>query len=727
MLKERLNNYRSYQSFKPNFMNKLLTSVTVVICFFMITACSEEKSMTENPLFTPSTLPFEAPNFDDISVEHYRPAFEKGMELELAEIDSIASNPEPPTFENTIVAMEKSGRLLERTSSVFYNLTSAHTNDQIQEIQSEMAPKLASHSDNIYLNADLFERVQTLYENRNELDLDEASKKLLEDSYRDFVRAGALLTDEEQQRMREINERTSTLTTQFQDNLLKITQERAVLVDDVEELDGLSEDRIAAAQEAAEERGHEDQYLLSITNTTRVPILKSLNNRDLRERVWKASAYRGIGENGGVDNRPLVLELVELRAERATLLGYENHASYRHEPQTAENPENVLDMLTDLIPDVITNTEQEAAKITDVMREDGVEGELQPWDWEYYAEKVRQAEYDIDEAEVRPYFELDRVLKDGVFFTMNQLFGITFEERFDLPVYHEDVRVFDVFDEDGSQIGLFYADYFTRDSKRGGAWMNSFVSQSHLLDKKPVIVNVMNIPPPAEGEPALISFDNVTTMFHEMGHAVHGLFSDVKYPSQSGTSVPRDFVEFPSTFEEDWAILPEVLQNYAVHYETGEQIPSELLDKVIAARNFNQGFDTQEYLAATMVDLEWHLLDTTEIPSDVIEFEDQSLAKYNLDMKAVPPRYKSPYFAHIFAGGYSANYYAYIWSEILAADAFAYMRDNGGLTRENGNRFREYILSKGGSRDAMDLYESYRNGEPDVVHLLRRRGLTAEN
>lgn len=682
--------------------------------------------MTENPLFTPSTLPFEAPNFDEISEEHYRPAFEEGMKRELAQMDSIASNPEPPTFDNTIVAMEKSGRLLERTESVFYNLTSAHTNDQIQEIQSEMAPKLASHSDNIYLNADLFERVQTLYEQRDELELDESSLKLLEDTYRDFVRSGALLTEEEQQRMRQINERTSTLTTQFQDNLLKLTQERAVLVDDVEELDGLSQDRIAAAQEAAEERGHEGQYLLSITNTTRVPILKSLNNRDLRERVWNASAYRGIGEDGGIDNRPLVLELVELRAERAALLGYDDHASYRHDPQTAENPENVLDMLTDLIPAVIANTEQEASKITEMMREDGVEGELQPWDWEYYAEKVRQAEYDIDEAEVRPYFELDRVLKDGVFFTMNQLFGITFEERFDLPVYHEEVRVFDVLDEDGSQIGLFYADYFTRDSKRGGAWMNSFVSQSHLLDKKPVIVNVMNIPPPAEGEPALISFDNATTMFHEMGHAVHGLFSDVKFPSQSGTSVPRDFVEFPSTFEEDWAILPEVLENYAVHYETGERIPQDLLDKVIAARNFNQGFDTQEYLAATMVDLEWHLLDTTEIPNDVIEFEDQSLAKYDLDMQAVPPRYKSPYFAHIFAGGYSANYYAYIWSEILAADAFAYMRESGGLTRENGDRFREYILSKGGSRDAMDLYETYRNGEPDVVHLLRRRGLTAE-
>lgn len=710
-------------------MNKLikLLSVTVVV-FFLLSACnSEDESMTENPFYSPSTLPLEAPDFDAISIEHYRPAFEDGMEQHLAEIDSIATNSEAPTFENTIVEMERSGQLLGRVSSVFYNLTSAHTNEELQAIQSEMAPKLAAHSDNIYLNGDLFERVQTLYENRDELDINASELKLLEDTYRDFVRAGALLTDDEQQRMREINERMSTLTTRFDENLLKMTNDRVVLVDDVEELDGLSDDRIAAAKEAANARGHEDQYLLSITNTTRVPILASLNNRDLRERVWKASAYRGIGQDGGVDNRPLILELVELRAERASLLGYPNFASFRHDPQTAQNPENVLDMLTDLIPNVITNTEREAEKITQMMHEDGIEGEVQPWDWEYYAEKVRQAEYDIDESQVRPYFELNRVLEDGVFFTMNKLFGITFEERFDLPVYHEDVRTFNVLDEEGGQIGLFYADYFTRDSKSGGAWMNSFVSQSELLNQKPVVVNVLNIPPPAEGEPALISFDNVTTLFHEMGHAVHGLFSDVYYPSQSGTSVPRDFVEFPSTFEEDWAIQPEVLKNYAVHYETGEQIPSELLDKVIAARNFNQGFDTQEYLGATMVDLEWHLLDSTEIPDDVVEFEDQSLAKYNLDMAAIPPRYKSPYFSHIFAGGYAANYYAYMWSEILAADAFAYMQENGGLTRENGYRYRDYILSRGGSSDAMELYEAYRNGEPDVTHLLRRRGLTAGN
>ncbi len=683
--------------------------------------------MSNNPLFSPSTLPFEAPEFDAISIEHYRPAFEAGMKKELKEMEIIASNPNPPTFENTIMEMEKSGALLRRTSSVFYNLAAAHTNDEIQEIQKETAPKLAAHSDNILLNAELYERVKTLFDNRGDLNLDEASLKLLEDTHRDFVRAGAQLSEEEKQEMRKINKRISSLTTEFQENLLKITKERAVPVHDRKELDGLSSDRIAAAKEFAKERDHEAQYLLSITNTTRVPILKNLPNRTLRQRVWEASAYRGIGENGGTDNQPIILELAGLRAKRANLLGYANHAAYKLDPQTAKTPENALEMLTDLIPPVIKNTEQEAKAIEKMMREDGIKEDIKPWDWNYYAEKVRQAEYNMDQSEVRPYFELERVLKNGVFYTMNKLFGITFEERDDLPVYHPDVRVFTVYGQDDSQIGLFYADYFERDSKRGGAWMNTFVTQSKLLEKKPVIANVMNIPKPPEGETALISFDNVTTMFHEMGHAVHGLLSEVKYPSQSGTNVPRDFVEFPSRFEEDWAIQPEVLKNYAVHHKTGEQIPQDLLDKLIAARDFNQGFDTQEYLAATMLDMEWHLLGTDDIPEEVQTFENSALAKYNLDVEAVPPRYKSPYFSHIFSGGYAASYYAYIWSEVLAADAFAYIQQQGGLERENGNRFCRYILSRGGCRDAMKLYKEYRGQEPDVKHLLKRRGLNVES
>ena len=702
--------------------------ITAISILFFSAVCmagcsSNDTTMSENPFYKESTLPFEAPDFNVIENRHFMPAFERGMEEQLREIDSIATQESEPTFDNTIVEMELSGDLLTRVQRVFYNLTSAHTNDEIQKIQSELAPKLAAHSDNIYLNRDLFNRVETLYQNVEQLDLDEESKKLLTDTYRDFVRAGAQLNDEQQSRMREINEQISSLTTEFQEKLLEMTRERAVVVENEAMLDGLSSDRIASAKQLAEERGLENSYLINISNTTRHPLLSSLNNREMRKQLWEASAYRGLGENGGIDTRPIVLELAELRAERANLLGYDTYASYALEPQTGESPERVLDLLKDLIPPVIRNSDAEAELIQEYMTQDGIEGELQPWDWEYYAEKVRQEQYNINESDVRNYFELDKVLNDGVFYTMERLFGVTFEERFDLPVYHEDVRVWNVMDEDGTQIGLFYGDFFSRDSKRGGAWMNSFVVQSHLKEKKPVVVNVLNITPPAEGEPALVSFSNVTTLFHEMGHAVHGLFSDVTYPSLAGTSVPRDFVEFPSTFQEDWAILPEVLENYANHHETGERIPQDLLDKLVEARNFNQGFDTYEYLAATLLDMEWPLLGPSEIPSDVVAFEQASLAKYNLANPAIPPRYKSTYFSHIFSGGYSANYYAYIWSEILAADAFSFMSNQGGLTRENGDRLMKYILSQGGSDEAMDLYRDYRGGEPDVQHLLERRGL----
>jgi len=693
-----------------------------VTCLFII-SCSNQTDMNENPFYSESPLPFEAPQFDKISNKHYLPAFEDGMKQEISEIEKIANNPGEPDFENTITAMEKTGSLLNRVSQVFFNMTSAHTNDEIQKIQAEIAPKLAAHSDDIYLNPALFKRVESLYNRKEELALKPEEEKLLDDTYRDFVRAGAKLTEQEQKRIREINERMSALTTRFQERLLEMTKERSVILDSESDLKGLSSDRIRAAKEAAAERGHEGKYLLSITNTTRQPVLASLDNRDVREKVWKASAYRGIGEDGGIDTRPLLLEMVKLRSERARLLGYDNYASYALDPQTAKNPGNVLDMLKGMIDPLNRNVRSETSSIREMMNKEGIDDEVQPWDWEYYAEKVRKERFDIDENRVRDYFELDRVLKDGVFYTMNRLFGITFEERYDLPVYHPDVRVFDVFEEDGSKIGLFYGDFFARDSKRGGAWMSSYVTQSHLLDKKPVIVNVLNIPKPAEGEPALISFSQATTLFHEMGHAVHGLFSNVKYPSQAGTSVPRDYVEFPSTFQEDWAIHPEVLANYAVHHETGERIPRELLDKLIEAREFNQGFDTYEYLAAALIDMQWHLADNSGLPEDVGRFERETLESFGLTHSAIPPRYKSPYFAHVFSGGYSANYYSYIWSEILAADAFAFMRENGGLNRENGRMIREHILSRGGSAEPMELYRNFRNGAPDVTNLLERRGL----
>ncbi|MEZ6121652.1 MAG: M3 family metallopeptidase [Planctomycetaceae bacterium] len=677
----------------------------------------------DNPFSSPSVLPLQAPPFDRITVEHYQPAFMVGMQQQLDEVKAIADQADEPTFENTIEAFERSGALLGRAQAVFFNMTSAHTNKDLQNIQTELAPLLAAHSDNIRLNRRMFQRIETLYNSRDSLKLKPEQKRVLTRHYEDFVRAGAKLSEDRQNQIQALNEKLSSLETLFEENLLAVTKERSVVVDDVAELDGMSEGDIAAAAETAKERGLEGKYVLEIVNTTRVPILSSLNNRDLRKRVWLASANRALGENGGIDNRALILEIAQLRAERAALLGFANHAAYKLQDQMAKTPEAARKMLTDLVPGVVARVRQEAADLEGMMKELGVDHSLEPWDWEYYAEKLRKARYDIDEAEVKPYFELNSVLQNGVFATMKQLFGVTFEERKDLPVYHPEVRVFNVMDADGTQIGLFYIDFFKRDSKRGGAWMSSFVDQSELLNLKPVIVNVLNNPRPAEGEPALLSFDNVTTMFHEMGHAVHGLFSDVTYPSVSGTATPRDFVEFPSTFEEDWAIQPGILKNYALHYQTGKQIPQDLLDKAIKASKFNKGFDTLEYMAAAILDMEWHTLSADQIPDDIVAFEAATLKKYGIDIAAVPPRYRTAYFAHIWGGGYAASYYAYLWSEVLAADAFAFMMKSGGATRENGTRFRQEVLSRGSSRDPMESYQAFRGQEPTVDALLIRRGL----
>jgi peptidyl-dipeptidase Dcp len=676
-----------------------------------------------NPFAAPSPLPFHAPAFDKIRNEHYLPTFLFGMKQQLSEMNTIASQTEAPTFENTIEAMERSGALLTRVDNVFSNLTSAEKNEALQNIETELAPLKAAHSDNILLNRQLFKRVEKLWQTKESLKLTEEQAEVLKQRYESFIRAGARLSDQDQGRIRSLNEQLSKLETKFEENLLAIAKERAVVVDTAEELTGLSAAEIVAAAEAATARGLDGKYLLQISNTTRVPVLTSLDNRALRQRVWEASAYRGLGRNGGIDNRGLVLEIAQLRAERAKLLGYENHADYKLQNQMAKTPGTARKMLTDLVPGVLERVKKEARDLEAMIKERGANHELAPWDWEYYAEKVRKDRFAVDEAAVRPYFELDSVLKNGVFFTMNKLYGISFRERKDLPVYHPDVRVFDVMDRDGSQLGLFYADYFKRDTKRGGAWMSSFVDQSKLLNGRPVIVNCLNIPRPADGEPALISFDNVTTLFHEMGHALHGMFSNVTYPTVSGTATPRDFVEFPSTFEEDWAIQPEILVNYARHYQTGDPIPKDLLDKAIRAKNFNKGFETLEYLAAALLDLEWHSLTSEQIPADVEAFEAESLKKVGVDLPAVPPRYRTAYFAHVWSGGYSSSYYAYLWSEVLAADAFAHMIAKGGCTEENGNLFRKEILSRGSSRDPMDSYKAFRGSEPTVEALLIRRGL----
>lgn len=677
----------------------------------------------ENPFSQPSGLPLKSLDFNAYLSEHFQPAMLAGMKQQLSEIGAITANDDLATFENTIVPLEKSGQLLNRAQSAFGSLTSAHTSDALQNIQSELAPLLAAHSDNILLDRQLFARLKTIFDSQDERNLTEEQRQVLNQYYEDSLRAGADLTDQQQARIRVLNEQLSTLETQFEDNLLAVMKERSIIVDDVAKLDGLSESEIASAAKKATERDQNGKYLLEISNTTRVPVLASLNNRDLRERVWRASAERALGKDGGIDNRELILELAALRAEKAKLLGFADFATYKLSDQMAKNPTAALKMLTDLVPGVVARVNEEAADLQAAIEAAGANHELQPWDWEYYSEKVRAEKFDVDESAVRPYFELDNVLQKGVFHTMNLLFGITFKERADLPVYHPDVRTFDVLDKDGSVVGLFYFDPFKRDTKRGGAWMNAFVGQTALLDQKPVIVNVLNIPKPADGEPALISFDNVTTLFHEMGHAVHGLFSDVTYPSVAGTATPRDFVEFPSTFQEDWAVQPAILKNYAVHYETGEPIPKQLLDKVIAASKFNQGFDTLEYLSAAILDLEWHLLTDDDLPEGIEEFEAAVLKKHGIDLQAVPPRYRTAFFAHVWGGGYSASYYAYLWSEVLAADAFAFMVQQGGATRENGQRIRDEVLSRGSSRPPMDSYKAFRGQQPTVDALLIRRGL----
>ncbi|MEL4340179.1 M3 family metallopeptidase [Shewanella xiamenensis] len=676
---------------------------------------------TQNPLFQASTLQYQAPDFSVIKDEHFQPALEQGIKEQYQEILAIANNPAAPTFDNTIVAMEKSGALLNRASSVFYNLAGSNSNPALRKIQGEMAPKMAAHSDNINLNPALFARIEAIYNDRNNLGLTPETVRLVEVYHQRFIMAGAKLTDEQKVKIRALNEEQSTLTNEFSQRLLRLTKEIAIVVDSKEQLAGLSDSEITSAANDAKAAGHEGKYLINITNTTRQPILASLENRELRQRIWEASANRGLtGEN---ETASLVSRLAQLRAERAALLGYENWASYRLAPQMAKTPEAVYSMFGSMVPAVVANTEKEAADIQAMINKTGGKFELAPWDWEFYAEKVRQEKYALDANSIRPYFEFNRVLEDGVFYTLKELYGVTLKPRPDLPVYHPDVKAYEMFDADGSSMAIFYADYFAREGKRGGAWMSSFVGQSFLEGTKPVVVNVMNIKKAPDGQPTFVSYNEVTTMFHEMGHGTHGMFSKVTYPSLSGTSVSRDFVEFPSTFEEDWAAHPKVLANYAKHYETGKPIPDELLQKLLKSGSFNQGFDTLEYMAAALVDMEWHSLSPDAPLQDVATFEANALKKHGLNITAVPPRYKSTYFAHAFPGGYSASYYAYMWSEILAADAFAYVQTQGGLNREIGMKYRKTIREVGNSIAPMEAYKNFRGQEPTTEGLLNRRGL----
>jgi peptidyl-dipeptidase Dcp len=679
-----------------------------------------------NPFFAASTLAFQAPPFDQIKDEHYLPAFVEGMKQQRAEMTAIGALAEPPTFANTIEAMERSGALLYRVAKVFFNLTESTTNETIQQVQAEIAPKLAQHQDAIFLDAPLFARVKTLYDSRDTLALDAESKRLVERYYQNFVRGGAQLGEEQKTRLRALNEQLSTLQTKFQEQLLKDTNDAALVVDSEAELAGLSAGDIASAAQTAKERGLEGKWVLALQLPTGQPALTNLQNRSVRERLFKASLERGNRGNAN-DTNTLIVEIAKLRAERAELFGFPNYAAYALDAQMAQNPQRALDMLTGLVPAARANAEAEAVKLQAMIDSEKGGFQLEPWDWAYYAEKVRKAEYDLDDAALRPYFELDRVLKDGVFFAANQLYGITAKERTDLPVYHPDVRVFEIFAADGTTIGLFYADYYARSSKRGGAWMDSFVDQSGLLGNKPVVLNVLNVPKPPAGEPTLLSFDDTNTMFHEFGHALHGLLSNVRYPLLTGTNVPRDFVEFPSQFNENWTLNPTVLRNYAKHNVSGEPIPEELITKIENASKFNQGFATMEYISASLLDLEWHLQGKDATIASAQEFEKATLAKYHVDYAPVPPRYRSTYFAHIWPGGYSAGYYSYLWAEVLDADANAWFEANGGMTAENGARFRDLVLSRGDTKPQMDQYVEFAGREPAVEPLLKRRGLEKKN
>jgi peptidyl-dipeptidase Dcp len=677
--------------------------------------------MPANPFFTVSTLPYQLPPFDQIQDAHYAPAFEKGMADQRAEIDAIANNPAAPSFENTIVAMEKTGALLNRTAAVFFNLAGANTNPAMQKVQAEMAPKLAAHQDAIVLDGKLFARIKSLHDQRTTLGLDAESVRLLERYHTDFVRAGANLSEADKTKLKAMNAELATLSTTFSQNVLKEVQGSGVLVSDVKELDGLSADAITAAAEAAKAAGKEGQYLIALMNTSGQPPLSSLTNRALRKKIMDASLTRG-SRGGEFDNRAIVSRVAKLRAERAALLGYENHATYVLEDETAGTVGAVNKLLSDLAPAAVANARKEAADMQAIIDADKGGFALEAADWAFYAEKVRQQKYDFDESQLRPYFEMKSVLENGVFHAAGELYGLQFKRRTDLPTYHPDVLVYEVFEADGKPLGLFLGDFYARSNKRGGAWMNAYVPQNGLTGTLPVVANHQNIPKPADGQPTLMTFDEVTTMFHEFGHALHGLFSDVKYPQFAGTSVPRDFVEYPSQVNEMWATWPSILANYAKHHETGEPIPQALLDKVLAAEQYGQGHATTEYLAAAMLDQSWHQLAANEVPSDTLAFEAQALKSAGLDYAPVPPRYRSTYFSHIM-GGYSAGYYAYLWSEVLDAESVEWFKENGGLKRENGDHFRKTLLSRGGSADAMQIFRDFRGRDPEVGPLLKRRGL----
>jgi peptidyl-dipeptidase Dcp len=687
--------------------------MTVALSFVATAALAQM-----NPFSNPSPLPFQAPPFNTIKDADYQPALEEGMKQGLAEIETIANNPDPPTFDNTIVAMEKSGQPLTRVAKVFFALTQSNTNDTLQKVEEEETPKLTAYQDAIFLNSKLFARVKAIYDQRTSLNLDPETQFLVYRYYRNFVRAGALLSDADKETLKALNKEESTLSTEYRKKVLADTDASAVVVTDKAELAGMSESDIAAAAQRAKDRKVPGgKYVITLQNTTQQPALTFLKSRALREKIFKASSARG-NHAGANDTRPNAQRLAQLRAQKAKLLGFSTYAAYSLDDQMAKTPDIAIKLMSDMVPATVAKANEQAAEMEKLAG-----FKLQPWDWQYYAEQLRKKQYSMNEAEAKQYFNLDRVLNDGVFYAANKLYGITFKERHDIPVYNPDVRVFEVSDSDGKPLALFYADYFSRPNKSGGAWMDTFVDQSSLLGQKPVVFNVANFTKPAAGQPALLSFTDVTTMFHEFGHALHGMFSNVKWPTLTGTSVSRDFVEFPSQFNEHWALEPAVFAHYAKHYKTGAAMPKALVDKIKNSQKFNQGYALGEYLAAALLDMGWHTIGSDAPLLEVDGFENATLRRFKIDMPLIPPRYHTTYFSHIWGGGYAAGYYAYLWSELIDDDAFYWFKEHGGMSRANGQRFREMVLSRGGSEDPAAMYRAFRGRDPIVDPLLIERGL----
>ena len=704
-------------------MKKIFTlSFAVSLTSLVIAQNNKMASLTANPFFTKSTLPYNTEPFDKIKDADYKPAFEEGMKQHLKEIETIANNPAPATFANTYVAMEKSGQLLTRVNNAFNLVSGANTDDSLQQLQEELAPGLAAHQDAIYLNAKLFQRVQAVYQNRLQLKLDAESVRLIEVVYQQFVLNGAKLSDADKTAFKKLNEEEASLTAKFNNQLLAAAKKGAVIISDSAQLNGLSQSDKDGFAQKAKDNNLPGKWMISLRNTTQQPVLQSLTDREAREQIFKASVNRA-EQNDSNDTRPTILRMAAIRAQKAKLMGYASYAAWKLQDQMAQTPEAVVNFFAKLVPSVTAKARGEAADIQAVIDAQKGGFALQPWDWNYYAEQVRKAKYNLDENEVKPYFELNRVLQDGVFYAANQLYGLTFKERKDVPVYQPDVRVFEVFDTDGKSLALFYCDYYKRDNKQGGAWMSNLVGQSYLFNTKPVIYNICNFTKPAPGQPSLISFDDVTTMFHEFGHGLHGMFASQKYPTLSGANTARDFVEFPSQFNEHWALYPSVLKHYAVHYQTGETIPQSLVDKIKNASSFNEGYALTEAIAAASLDMQWHKLTANADVQNADSFEAAALHITKLDLPQVPPRYRSSYFLHIWSNGYAAGYYAYQWTKMLEEDAYSWFEEHGGLTRANGRRFRSLVLSRGNSEDLNKMFFDFRGHKPDIKPMEKAMGL----